>query len=506
MKLLRVPSSLSLFPLQYARLAAVLASGLALIACGGGGGGGPAPVLAPPEAVVTTVQTDVSVLEGTPITGSSETSDLVFDVSFDKPVISRLELRVSTFSGSKTGVPSTPGAATGGANCELPGVDFIELKDQPLVFAAKAISGQITVKVCRDAVFEPNEVLFVNWKPVGGTDSTVKGVILNDDAGGLNSTGATSLLGGLSAFGRDVNALTNSNTDGALGFSFDSTSSSPCVLDKVTGLLWQKEAVLFPFANTSTLVDRANNANLCGRTTWRMPRSNELLSLLNFSASTAQPMNADAPFSAEMNGSYWSDEQVLGMTGNAWVVSPGLGGGGVTYFSKTATHGVRLVSDGNLIAPPLCEDAGTRFYLGNEPTVSVPDGTAYDRKTGLMWKRCTEGDGSALCRPTFDTSGNATYTSNWLRNVNANPATLGAGFSDWRIPTVKEMASLVDRCNAQPAINTTIFPDSYSASYLTSTVDANNVTQFWYVNFFDGTVAVGPSVQSKRLRLVRAGQ
>jgi hypothetical protein len=460
---------------------------------------------------------DASVLEGS---GSvTSTSDLNFLVTLDKPVITRLELRISTISLIKPGFASTPGAAKGGASCGGD-VDYIQQQDQPLVFAAGVSSGLITVKICHDAVFEPNETLDVTWKTERGTTSMLKGVIINDDAGGLNGTGATTTLAGLPSFGRDVNALTKSDADGALGFSFAATTGSPaCTLDKVTGLLWQTVYTASTYANMSNLVNAANNAKVCGKDDWRVPGSNELLSVLNFSAPINQPMNADALLSApRMTDDFWTAEEVANATNNAWVVSPGQGGA-VTFFSKTAsTPLVRLVSGGldNGVLPraSTCNDADSRFDVLKDTTIAAaPDGTIYDKKSGLMWKQCTEGNVGAQCSqassPAFVTaSATSTYLANWLKNVNDNPSTLGAGFSDWRIPTVKELASLVDRCitpPSAPAINTTIFPASKPMSYISATVNANDINTFWYVDFKDGTVAVGPS-ENKYLRLVRAGQ
>lgn len=130
-----------------------------------------------------------------------------------------------------------------------------------------------------------------------------------------------------------------------------------------------------------------------------------------------------------------------------------------------------------------------------------------------MWKQCTEGDVGAQCNqsstPGFVTATTtASSLSNWVKSVNADPVALGSGYSDWRIPTVKELATLVDRCitpPSAPAINTTIFPASKPMSYISSTVDANDSSRFWYVNFADGTVGVA-SPANKYLRLVRAGQ
>lgn len=505
MKHPRVRFAWSLVPVRQLGLAAAAAASLLFTACGGGGAAPPA------EATVQSVDA-ASVLEGS----GSSTSDLSFLVTLNKEVITRLELRISTLSLIKPGFASTPGAAKGGASCGGD-VDYIQQQDQPLVFAAGSSTGFITIKVCQDAEFEPNETLEVSWKSVGGESKMVTGLIINDDAGGLNGTGATFALASLPAFGRDENALTKSDeADGALGFSFAAVAGSPaCILDKVTGLLWQATNYKkSDFDNMWRLALEANTAKLCGKSDWRVPRTNELLSVLNFSvpiSTPSQPMNADTRLSADpMMGDFWTGEQVVNATVNAWMVSPGTGGT-VTFESKTkSTPFVRLVSGGidpeeRIPRASTCEDPFPRFKVSN--------GTVYDEKSGLMWKQCHEGRTGPQCSepsiPGFST--NMTSPSefaNWLSIVNDKPDTLGAGFTDWRIPTVKELASLVDRCiesPTAPAINISVFPESKPIKYISSTAKANHSNSYWYVDFAGGAVAFGPP-NYQYLRLVRAGQ
>lgn len=86
-------------------------------------------------------------------------------------------------------------------------------------------------------------------------------------------------------------------------------------------------------------------------------------------------------------------------------------------------------------------------------------GWAIHRPTGLMWARCGLG---ATYQPANNSCG--TYTRNsWqvvLDSVQALNAGAGyAGFNDWRLPTVKELASIASPCEiGVPAINTEAFP------------------------------------------------
>jgi len=61
-----------------------------------------------------------------------------------------------------------------------------------------------------------------------------------------------------------------------------------------------------------------------------------------------------------------------------------------------------------------------------------------------------------------------------------------ANHTDWRLPTAKELASLVDTSRNSPAINTTYLPDTRSSDYWSSTTYAGSSYYAWYLNFGDG--------------------
>ena len=132
-------------------------------------------------------------------------------------------------------------------------------------------------------------------------------------------------------------------------------------------------------------------------------------------------------------------------------------------------------------------------------------GTVLDTYTGLTWKTCPEGLSGATCATGTIVTGTWADALNRVATVNAAPSTLGAGFSDWRLPNRAELASLIERQCATPAINTTLFPATPSQSFWSSTGYAQIGAVAWAVDFGSGDV--GPAVKTgvKNIRLVRGG-
>lgn len=128
------------------------------------------------------------------------------------------------------------------------------------------------------------------------------------------------------------------------------------------------------------------------------------------------------------------------------------------------------------------------------------NGTVTDNQTNLMWKQCSEGQSGTGC------TGSAT-SLNWTDALAAGANSNFAGYNDWRLPNVKELASLVERACRSPSINELRFPNTVpTGSYWTSSSSAANAGNAWFVYFGNGGLVPDGKTSDYQARLVRGAQ
>jgi hypothetical protein len=107
-----------------------------------------------------------------------------------------------------------------------------------------------------------------------------------------------------------------------------------------------------------------------------------------------------------------------------------------------------------------------------------------DTKTDLIWQRCSAGQSwsGSTC------TGSAGSYTHEQALVHAKTQNTTASPTGWRLPSVKELASLADKGCQSPAIDSTAFPATLSSWYWSSSPYVSNSSDAWCVYFYDGSV------------------
>ncbi len=128
------------------------------------------------------------------------------------------------------------------------------------------------------------------------------------------------------------------------------------------------------------------------------------------------------------------------------------------------------------------------------------DGTVVDYKHHLMWKRCLEGKTGEACAAGELNNVHWADALLWIAKHNTKGF---AGFSDWRLPNVRELATLTEMQCQTPAINRDVFA-SAPAVHVWSSSPYHFYTHYsWYLDFDRGVTSYDDRQAEKALWLVR---
>lgn len=132
------------------------------------------------------------------------------------------------------------------------------------------------------------------------------------------------------------------------------------------------------------------------------------------------------------------------------------------------------------------------------------DGTVTDHRTRLMWKQCSEGQTGAECGE--GGMNHYTWPEALARARTVNEGGGFAGFTDWRLPNIKELRSIVERQCYDPAINLAVFPNATSNWHWSGSPNADDSNYALYVSFSNGGSDYYYRTYGYAVRLVRGGQ
>ncbi len=193
------------------------------------------------------------------------------------------------------------------------------------------------------------------------------------------------------------------------------------VTDNVTELMWQQEDD--DIARTwYEAIDYCEALTLAEHTDWRLPDEYELQSIANYGYYDPA---IDILYFPGTFSNYWSSSTSARRTDYAWFFSFQSGMDN-TYDKTSASYKfVRCV----------------RGETTTQSFTDHADGTVTDNVTGLMWQQ-----------------ENDDVTQDWQGALAYCEGLALAEHTDWRLPDIKELKSIVDNTRYDPAIDETYFP------------------------------------------------
>lgn len=166
----------------------------------------------------------------------------------------------------------------------------------------------------------------------------------------------------------------------------------------------------------------------------------------------------------------------------------------IALFLIVLTNALPALAQQACLQDKITPTAPTGQYQQNN------DGTVIDGKHQLMWKRCLEGKTGEQCE-----SGQLEMVD-WaeaLLWLSSQPNNSFAGYSDWRLPNIRELNTLAEMQCRSPAINLGVFTNAPAVHVWTSSPYTFPTDYSWYIDFNDGSSAYDFRHNKKALWLVR---
>jgi hypothetical protein len=250
------------------------------------------------------------------------------------------------------------------------------------------------------------------------------------------------------------------------------TDLGEMVHDDVTCLDWQKTAPSGTYTWDQALA-YCDGLTLSGHDDWRLPTRIELASIVDF---TQSPAIDRASFPGAPGGFH--------KTASDWILTirqAGAGAGRDYAWAFNVSDGIVSNAYSKATASALrCVRGGGTGEAPSAPAVAPPNqytviasGEVMDNYTGLVWQQA--------------------YSDATMTFAEAAPycASLGLNGHAWRLPSIRELATLVDEAQVAPSINRTMFPNTRHGSrtdnwYWSGHAARGNASAAWAINFADG--------------------
>ncbi|NQU63691.1 MAG: DUF1566 domain-containing protein, partial [SAR324 cluster bacterium] len=209
---------------------------------------------------------------------------------------------------------------------------------------------------------------------------------------------------------------------------------------------------------------------------WRLPNPKELQSIVDYGSNGP---SIDTTFFPGISPSYyWTATPRQANSNEAWFVN--FTSGFVNYEDKSTPGYVRCIREGSE------SDIWASDY---SDYIVIDDGTVVHQPTGLNWQQ--EDDN---------------VQRNWEASLDYCETLSLGNYSDWRLPNLKELTTIVDYSVSNPSITTSVFLNIVSDFYWSSTINDSDTSFAWVLDFENGYVNHTYTSNDAYVRCVRGGQ
>ena len=219
-------------------------------------------------------------------------------------------------------------------------------------------------------------------------------------------------------------------------FAVETVSGDAVVVDKNTGLEWQKTLTGGKYDWAGALA-QCENLEYAGKTDWRLPNPKEFYTIADAGRSNPAFDTAYFPDNSELSSDYFWTSRAKD-EGNAYYLD----------YNDAYSNSAEISNEYNVMCV-----RGDELPVASFTTKTIRNGVVViDSATGLMWEKSYYADHSRY----------------WINALSICENLTHAGYSDWRLPNKNELASLLNYEKTESPYSD--FPDiSTSEIYWSST-------------------------------------
>ena len=277
------------------------------------------------------------------------------------------------------------------------------------------------------------------------------------------------------------------------------------VIDTLTGLMWLQDANKYGQKNWELALYNATNPFIT-YTDWHLPNVRELLSLIDYSQKNPALL-CNNPFlniSKATGGVFWSSTTYYSNFSMAWGVDINTGEKKGIIKTETSYNQIYVrIADNNKFINTVLKTGQYTFFdqsyqesnrnnclSKSGPYCNGQDGVKlYGKDMNPVSRYIDLGYG---IKDTFNSivwlkqPVKSTYTWELASEYCMEDI---AGYTDWRMPTVYELESLLDASVVNPALPAgNKFKDILNSNYWSSTLQAGTSLKAWCVNMGNGAI------------------